>query len=163
MRQLKSKQCLNCRQVYIPTGSCSKFCSISCRDEYNKEHNYEVLQAWRRKQGVQVGVGKGGATGFGKANPYYKNGIGIFHRQAPIIKQQRRYCEFCGKDLLDVTRYEWCLHHRDHDRTNNDPSNWILLCKSCHQIEHKCWKAFERATTREKSRSSQEGSETPSP
>ena len=32
------------------------------------------------------------------------------------------------------------VHHKDHNRKNNVESNFELLCKRCHQVEHECWK-----------------------
>ena len=47
-----------------------------------------------------------------------------------IIGRDNFKCAQCGsnKDLL--------VHHRDWIRTNNDPSNLITLCRSCHKKEH---------------------------
>jgi hypothetical protein len=143
----KDKQCTICNTTYTPTGRCSKYC-ISCREEQYKKIQYEALKKYLVRKGVKVGVGSGGTTGSGKDNPNYKNGIGIFHKNKGKIKEQIRYCERCNKDLQDVSRHHWCMHHKDHDRTNNDPSNFELLCKRCHQIEHECHKAFEGVTTK---------------
>ena len=43
---------------------------------------------------------------------------------------------------------QWTTHHRDHNHQNNpkDGQNWELLCKRCHQVEHKCWLAFGTTT-----------------
>lgn len=30
------------------------------------------------------------------------------------------------------------VHHRDEDRSNNDPANLQPLCKRCHQLLHNC-------------------------
>lgn len=155
MRQFAEKKCLNCKCGYIPTGSCSKFCSIKCRDEFNFEHDkelqYKHYAAKMLREGRRLGGGSGCTTGRGRANHMYKNGFGHFKNIiCKQIKEQRRYCETCGKDLKDATHYQWVIHHIDHNQLNNpkDGSNWMLLCKRCHQIEHKCWIAWERATTR---------------
>jgi hypothetical protein len=145
----KEKECTVCKVIYLPTGRCSKYCS-SCKEVKYKEMQKRGQDTYNRKRGRAVGVGSGGTTGSGKDNPYYKNGIGIFHKIKGKIKEERRYCERCNKDLKEATRHYWCLHHKDHDRTNNDVSNFELLCKRCHQIEHECFKAFEGATTRVK-------------
>lgn len=39
-------------------------------------------------------------------------------------------CERCG----DAGPME--IHHRDRDRTNNDPANLEALCRGCHLAEH---------------------------
>lgn len=68
----------------------------------------------------------------------YKNGIGFFLRMRSVIKEERRFCERCGKDLKGVGRYLWAVHHKDHNHYNNILENFELLCKGCHQKEHQC-------------------------
>lgn len=36
-------------------------------------------------------------------------------------------CRWCGRRNAPLQ-----LHHLDHDHTNDDPSNHVLLCRSCH-------------------------------
>lgn len=67
------------------------------------------------------------------------------HRQVRNnLRIERRYCERCGKDLTTkhITKYDWVVHHRDHDRSNDNTNNFELLCKQCHQTHHlvKCEK-----------------------
>lgn len=72
----------------------------------------------------------------GKDSPCYKNGIGEFIRFRKSLKQ--KVCNRCGKDLTNVSRYEWCVHHKNHDRNCNRIDNFEVLCKRCHQLEHGC-------------------------
>ena len=45
-------------------------------------------------------------------------------------KHRKEACERCGvAERLEV-------HHRDHDRTNNDPANLETLCGPCHRRHH---------------------------
>lgn len=143
MEGLKDKKCLRCNIVFKVTGRNTKYC-IVCRRIRAKE----AIKSWAVKKGILNGKGSGSSTGTGKDNPNYKNGIGIFHKVKHKIKEKRRYCERCSKDLIDAHRYGWCMHHKDHDRTNNNEYNLELLCKRCHQIEHECWKAFEGVETK---------------
>ena len=149
MRKLKEKQCNNCGKTYLPTGSCSKYC-VECKPEMRRQLANKGCLAYRTRQGKQVGVGSGGTTGRGKDNHMYKHGHGIFRNQRTQVKAEQRYCNHCDKDLIEATHYQWVIHHKDHNRYNNpeDGSNWVLLCKKCHQVEHKCWLALEGATTR---------------
>jgi len=62
--------------------------------------------------------------------------ITYFMRRRLELKEELQACQRCAKDLTDASRYEWCVHHIDHDRTNNTDDNFELLCKSCHQTEH---------------------------
>jgi hypothetical protein len=65
-----------------------------------------------------------------KSSQTYRNA----HVTAKKINElilQRTECEICGKvGKLDV-------HHIDGDYQNNDPSNLMVLCRSCHNKEHK--------------------------
>lgn len=143
MEGLKTKECLRCQTVFEITGRNTKYC-IECR----RIRAREATKEWAIKKGILNGKGSGSSTGKGRDNPNYKNGIGIFHKIKHEIKAIKRYCEKCSKDLLGASKYQWCMHHKDHDRTNNDASNLELLCKRCHQIEHECWKAFEGVETK---------------
>lgn len=143
-RKLKDKKCLRCEQMFSPTGSNTKYCEL-CRIEHRREEDTKYQYAYKMLKGQiqNPGVGKGGMIKGGKDHPSYINGIGSdFQNQRKRIKEERRYCQRCNKDLLEATRYQWCMHHIDHDRTNNVESNFELLCKRCHQIEHECHKAF---------------------
>ncbi len=116
-----------------------KFCSSECRNSW-------YFNEYRLAKGIKVGTGSGALPG--EANHRYKNGIGIVVNGANrLMKIAIRYCQMCGKDLLESTHYEWCVHHVDHDRTNNEIENLQLLCKSCHQKHHEVWKNFEGAET----------------
>lgn len=88
------------------------------------------------------GVGKGGANKQLQEDEQFKHGIAFFRRERPVIKAERRYCERCDKDLIDAGPKMWTVHHKDHNHYNNDPANWELLCKRCHQLEHDCVSAF---------------------
>jgi len=147
MRQFQKKRCLNCAYPYTPVGSSSKFCNTECRNEFHRPARRIEMQERRRRAGKLVGVGKGGAPHSGALNPMWKGGIVLTQDRKQKIKKEVRYCEKCGKDLLNTTHYQWVVHHKNKDKTKNNRSNLQLLCKSCHQIEHKCWEAFEGATT----------------
>ena len=158
------KICKVCHQLFKPAGRCSKYCSVYCFRIIQRGKHKDIYTPRRIKQmGGVPGVGKGGRVGSGKDNPAYKNGIGVFQNERTTIKNERRFCERCDKDLKYVSRYYWCIHHKDHDRTNNDPTNWELLCKRCHQIEHNCIAALEGATTIPKGSRVQEDSKRMAP
>lgn len=143
------RQCELCSATYTPTGPAARFCP-SCSLQRKRERDRQGTARYRKKYGLikNPGVGKGGANQRGPEDTQFKTGIAYFMKSRRRIKEERRYCERCGKDLIDATRYEWVIHHRDHDRTNNVDENFELLCKRCHQLEHECQLAFSaRATT----------------
>lgn len=96
------------------------------------------------RTGHKVGVGKGGANRKGAEDEQFTSGIGYFHKSTHRIRRERRFCERCHKDLINVGRYFWCVHHRDRNRANNCDENFELLCKRCHQIEHNCIEALRK-------------------
>lgn len=142
MREYKPKQCKLCNTTYTPTGNCSKYCS-ECRIIAIKRAQVRGQEGWRRRQGMRIG--RGALTG--KDNPQYSHGRCTFARWAREKRQLIGICEHCGKDIREAGHYEWVGHHKDHNRMNNTIDNLIILCKRCHQIEHKCWKAFGGVTT----------------
>lgn len=140
-----SKTCLQCNTPFIGKGPSAKYCE-PCASERMKASQREGTARYRLKNGLikNPGVGKGGANNKGKEDDQYKNGIVFFMKNRRRIKEEKRYCERCNKDLLDAGHYGWVIHHRDHDRNNNVESNFELLCKSCHQKEHDCHLAFSK-------------------
>lgn len=147
MRKFGDKVCKNCGTTYTPTGSSSFFCSIPCRKSFNSaKTKLQVQKHLIWKKGVNVGIGSG--TGSGSSNNYYKNGNGVFRSMADALKKEFEHCEKCGKDLFEVSRYHWCVHHIDHDHSNNVWHNLQLLCKSCHQKEHDCGKHLKGVETK---------------
>ena len=146
MRNLNKRHCNVCTTEYLPTGSCSKYCS-TCRPILTKQIKDAAIKSWQYHKGYLNGSGSGSKTGVGAENHRYTNGRCVFRKWAKELKASVGLCESCGKDIKEATHYQWVGHHKDHDPTNNVIENLMLLCKQCHQIEHKCWKAFEGVTT----------------
>lgn len=65
-----------------------------------------------------------------------KTGISKYRQLAKDNKPP--YCEQCHVFIDYLNTYKWCVHHKDHNRTNNTLENLELLCKRCHQLEHGC-------------------------
>lgn len=57
---------------------------------------------------------------------------------ADIVRRFKKpNCEICGIDAERAKAIGGLgIHHRDHDRTNNDPSNLLTVCPRCHTREH---------------------------
>lgn len=45
-------------------------------------------------------------------------------------------CQFCGAREGEI---QLDVHHVNQDRSNNNPSNLVCLCKNCHQKLHQRW------------------------
>lgn len=136
-REYSNITCKGCSIRFQSTGSNHKYC-ITCRPKVRRESSRLRTKEYRRRLGKQVGVGKGGANTSRNKDSQYKTGIVYFKKRRYQIKVERRYCERCKKDLINAKSACWCIHHKDHDRTNNVDSNFELLCKWCHQMEHNC-------------------------
>lgn len=142
--------CQVCGTVGVASGRNQKTCTNDeCQREIKRIRTQEHRRRKAKKEGRldRVDIGRGGGQPSGVDSQFYKTGIAQFHKLASKIRKERGSCNRCGKCLIDAQKDEWCVHHIDHDRTNNDTSNFELLCKRCHQIEHKCWEAFESSTT----------------
>ena len=63
--------------------------------------------------------------------PHYNDGNSHYRKVAIRIKGER--CERCGYDDHSAAIV---VHHKDHNRSNNDISNLEVLCANCHAIEH---------------------------
>lgn len=135
---MRDKECEYCRVIYTPTGPAQKACAVCSNhaENVNQQVKRDIIRF--EKFGTYERIGQGMMTKTGTESLLYKDGIGIFHKVLSPAVKTRRYCEYCGKDLKDANRYEWCAHHKDFDRTNNTIDNIALSCKSCHQVMHNC-------------------------
>lgn len=86
----------------------------------------------------ECGVEPVRAKGYTTAgNPRYDRYCGSCHKgnySMPWLKHRGDSCEMCDhrpffKSSLDV-------HHRDGDKSNNDPNNLMTLCPGCHRDLH---------------------------
>lgn len=140
MRIYKAKPCRECGEVFTPNAPCNLYCSEECANTASARVNREKSERFRAKNGSMIGVGKGNAQGRGELHHTYKNGIKGF-QQRKLDSMVEHRCERCDKDLTEyikTNKYMWCVHHKDHDRSNNALENHELLCKRCHQLEHDC-------------------------
>ena len=136
----KPKSCKRCSLVFVPNAKGNLYCPTCAeiqRDLLEQKRRERNIRR-RAAQGKPVGCGRGGNQESGSSSPYYKNGIGFFRKTSRKIRDEIRFCERCGKDLMNADRYSWCVHHIDRNRNNNIRENFMLLCKRCHQLEHNC-------------------------
>lgn len=146
-----SKVCITCGCSFIGTGPAARYCP-----EHQEQNRLRVLREQRERvarvrastgQIKKPGVGKGGNPHKKEQHPSYRHGFYVAQRQSAEVKARQRYCERCSTDLLNVSRWQWCVHHKDHNHCNHDDTNLELLCKRCHQIEHECHLAFTKGAT----------------
>lgn len=137
MTILNDKQCAHCGVTYTPTGRNSKFCSKSCKYKAKHASYREAMAAAGTPLRPTPGGNPRGRRGI--EHHAYKTGIGLFKAHlSAAYRADVGACERCAVDLRSCRPGTWAVHHRDHDRTNNNPANFELLCKRCHQLEHNC-------------------------
>lgn len=146
-----AKTCKMCGCDFIGSGPAAVYCT-SCKEvvlgrqrEASRIRVAKVRAATGRIK--KPGVGSGNNQKLGTEHPSYKHGYYIADRLRVTKKLTQRYCERCEKDLIDVNRWMWVVHHKDHNHCNNAEENLELLCKRCHQIEHECHTAFSKGAT----------------
>ena len=132
----KEKSCRECGTLFLTKGPASLYCE-KCGPKILKEKVKKSRVKSALAKGVKVGIGSGNYYGrFNKKHPSYKTGIGWYRDL--VLENKPHICERCS-DTIDFTNsYKWCVHHKDHNRTNNTLENLELLCKRCHQLEHNC-------------------------
>lgn len=107
-----TRQCLNCGKEFVTTASYKKtLCSLLCRIDYmRKQLSGASNPNWKSTKSLR---------------PSNKKSL----RQHILVRDQ--VCRDCGsiKNLH--------VHHIDSNPNNNDESNLVLLCKTCHALRHK--------------------------
>ncbi len=125
------KVCQVCGAEYRNTGPAQKYCQV-CGPSIKRKNRRRSIDAYRKRQGVRVGAGSGGAQE-GPDNHQWKGGVAAYRRMKP----DATYCERCGREDVGE-KWSFVRHHRDYNRKNNHISNIEFLCKRCHQLEHNC-------------------------
>jgi hypothetical protein len=132
------KICEICGKRYTATGMRQRYCQ-ECGPAARKKVRDECHDRFLLKHGARVGVGRGNAQGKGRDNHGYRFGTNTYQEEK-LASMTSYFCEMCGADLNEIVhkdKQKWCVHHIDQDRKHNEQSNWLLLCKSCHQKVHK--------------------------
>lgn len=118
---LKPQVCLYCNKRFRPTSHTTQFCSRQCAD----------LNHSKKMTGVD--------------NPNYQHGgyIGDFKKLRKIVLNRDSFiCVGCNTKEKKLStkdgtvRTNLCVHHIDHDRSNNILCNLITLCRQCHVAHH---------------------------
>lgn len=143
MKIYENRQCKSCYQTYTPSGPAQKYCP-ECGLKIKRANSRKKNKIFRKKQGRAVGVGSGNNQGRGESHATYKNGTGIYKKLGKQKAIELGHCERCKTKLDLENPFKWCTHHKDHNRMNNKLENLEILCKSCHQKEHKVHLNFSK-------------------
>lgn len=155
------KNCLNCNNEFlvekreINRGN-GKFCSMKCSGFYNGQHrpkpepNVECAycqtkfykNTCKRKMSKSqlyfcCRAHKDAAQCIGGIKaimpPHYGDTLQDYRTIVFKVHGRQRICERCSYDKHPAAII---VHHKDKNRSNNDPSNLEVLCANCHAIEH---------------------------
>lgn len=94
-----------------------------------------TIRKWVRKHGL--GKGEAGKL-YGVENPNYRgkdiSRDGGYQRMNVVVEELGLRTGVCSS--CDAVGDDLHIHHKDHNPLNNDSSNLIELCSTCHRVEH---------------------------
>lgn len=116
--------CKDCNNQFEAKRKDTQRCPTCKKKERSKQ---VMLSRQKRNPNIELGVGSGRAKNnqAGPTNQSWKTGITGYRKL--VVKKECAYCN-STKNLL--------IHHLDENRHNNELSNLVVLCKSCHQKHH---------------------------
>jgi len=117
------KVCIRCGKLITGTKSNAIYCSSRCRSAAGA-YRYCL----RHNKFEKPGVGSGGNQ-YGENNNQWtgRSGAAGCRRAMKLLPN---ICNRCNSTEMLVA------HHIDEDRTNNNLTNFEILCKICHQRHH---------------------------
>lgn len=130
-----ARHCEKCGVPFVPKSHNARFC-CDCRKVHEREKAYENWVKRGKPQYKFTGTGKGyNQSGLNNGN--YRNGTGVdwYHEAIKVLPECCNRCGAVDDGMHGFMRY-LVLHHKDGNHENNDPSNWEILCKRCHQLHH---------------------------
>ena len=93
---------------------------------YKNPENYKkMLKSYKR--GAESASWRGGASKEGYPSAFSKR------LRSKIRRRDKQVCRLCGEDAKGI---KGGVHHIDANKHNNDESNLILVCNSCHGKIH---------------------------
>ena len=87
-------------------------------------------------QRLEVDCSSWGGTGWSKGQQLkdWSKYSQITHLKKHLIPLKGHCCERCKNETWQDNLIPLEVHHKDHDRTNNELSNLELLCCNCHAL-----------------------------
>jgi hypothetical protein len=95
-----------------------------------KGKNHPMFNKYHSKESKQKMSLTRGGTGIPYEFSRYP--AEYFRIRTTILKRDNHICQYCFK-------YGKAVHHIDHNKKNNDPSNLLTLCCSCNIKEISIW------------------------
>lgn len=125
------------------TNGTRKFCCKACQSQYrNQNKQLRIIKCKQCGKEKSVKAYRTDAkycspeckwefekTITGEKSAAFKHGFKIYRREA--LKLYEHKCASCGKRHCRLQ-----VHHIDGNNKNNVPSNWMVLCVTCHRRVH---------------------------
>ena len=121
MIQRQERRCIDCKGAFVPSGTRDLRCTTCRRTHFLAS----CKERWHRTY-VKKGYNQRGELNnawAGGSSPAYYQEVAFSHH---------------GDRCLRCKRPAVLVHHKDNNRRNSEPGNLEVLCKRCHQLEHRC-------------------------
>lgn len=120
--ETRRRVCIKCGgDIPLEKYKNAKYCSGRCSSAFRS-----LQHAYKTGRIKKPGVGSGGNQEQ-ENNHRYKHGIGTYSKKG--FEVHGNICKRCSNPAV-------LIHHKDHNRKNNNSDNLEPLCKSCHQKHH---------------------------
>ena len=116
----RTVNCLVCDKPFLRDNADEKFCSHECSWSYNKGDKQKTFNGWKTQD-------ERGYVRFTIGHP--KHSGEYIHQVIWNEIHPDGLCEICGNKAAAV-------HHKDKNKSNNDPCNLMGLCRNCHAKVH---------------------------
>ena len=122
-KEYKAKQSAKVDRLYGPIEEHTKEC-VRCGNSFTFEARYKT-KAYKEKKYCSRSCSNNRSDWWkGNASRY----------RTICFQYHPKQCIICGFDKIVE------VHHRDHNRNNNEPMNLIPLCPNHHQMLHSKWR-----------------------
>jgi hypothetical protein len=124
-----------------------KYCSRNCygivRSEWMKDKQFNPVYRVDFKKDKNPNWR--GGTAYGLYSFDFKTEL------SELVRKRDGYkCQECGAHQMEFSR-KLSVHHKDHNKRNDNPDNLITICPRCHIRHHEPWKGGGHANVPEKS------------
>lgn len=138
------KKCFYCGNIFDAPSNHHKYCSKKCFNKKVNSERKEYYKSWKNNNRDKI---RANVKRWVKNNPNKrKQVIRTNHDrqrfgglQQQVLERDNFECQHCGiNNLQHITIFGKYLsvHHIDGNPKNNQMSNFITLCASCHVKEH---------------------------
>lgn len=133
--RLLVKTCPTCGKVFETNKLSMRrdYCSLSCIQRSPCLLCGKIITGRKTFQGGERRFCSRACASFVNGTLAAKKKYVILGFAAAIQRLGRLACEECGYEIVEAL----VVHHRNHDRGDNEPTNLVTLCANCHALSHR--------------------------